>query len=433
MEKKKVCVVGLGYVGLTLAMHAVRNRYEVHGIEILDDTFDTISSGSTHFHEPGLDELLKLSLGKAFYVHKRIPENTDFDVFIITVGTPLVAGQKFPDMGVLDNAIESVTPFVTEENLIILRSTIPVGTSRLIAQKFIQTQDLKCVNVSFCPERTAEGQALVELQSLPQIISGNCVEATHKARRFFEPLTDEVVEANCLEEAELIKLFNNTYRDASFAIANTFNQIAQVFNVDGSEAIDKANHNYPRSAIPRPGFVAGPCLEKDAYILSSNMGDGDLKNFLLSIRRANENLESMVSGYIENFLVANISSKILVTGLAFKGVPQTNDLRGSSATNILNSLAKYAENLTIHDFMNSKKNLEDKIGLTSVEPDEIFNHPFIAYDCVVILNNHPSYKSLQMRQFVTEQINMGAVIVDSWGVMDLPGQRTLSNLFINEN
>ena len=433
MEKKKICVVGLGYVGLTLAMHSVRNRYEVHGIEILDDTFDIISSGSTHFHEPGLDELLKLSLGKNFYVHKKIPENINFDVFIITVGTPLVSGQKYPDMGVLDNAIESVTPFVSEDNLIILRSTIPVGTSSAIAKQFIKSQNLRSANVSFCPERTAEGQALVELQSLPQIISGNNANATFMARNFFEPLTDEVVEANSLEEAELIKLFNNTYRDASFAIANTFNQIAQTFNVDGCEVISKANYNYARSAIPRPGFVAGPCLEKDAYILSSNMDEGDLKNFLLSIRRANENLESMVSVYIKSFLAKDSNRKILITGISFKGVPKTNDLRGSSAINILSSLADYTESLTIHDFMNSKKDLENNVGLLCIEPEEIYHQPSVSYDYVVILNNHPNYKSLKMKQFVAEQIEMGAVILDSWGVMDLPGQLTLSNLFIKEN
>ena len=433
MENNRICIVGLGYVGLTLAMHAIRNRYEVHGIEILEDTYDIISSGSTHFHEPGLDELLKLSLGKNFFIHKDIPKNIDFDVFVITVGTPLVRGQKYPDMDVLENAIDSVTPFVSEDNLVILRSTIPVGTSRLIAKKFAETQKLSKANVSFCPERTAEGQALVELQSLPQIISGNCVEATDMARRFFEPLTDEVIEANSLEEAELIKLFNNTYRDASFAIANTFNQIAQSFNIDGAQAINKANHNYSRSSIPKPGFVAGPCLEKDAYILSSNMPEGDLKNFLMSIRSANESLEFHVSDFIKNFLSRNSCSKVLVSGLAFKGVPQTNDLRGSSSVNILSSLTQFSKNITIHDFMNSKKNLEERLELHSIEPEEIFEHTTSFYDLIIILNNHPNYKNIKMKQFIQEQINKGSQVVDSWGVMELPDQLTLSNLFIEES
>ena len=433
MKKKKICIVGLGYVGLTLAMHSVRNGYEVHGIEILDDTFDIISSGSTHFYEPGLNELLKISLGTSFHVHKNIPNKVNFDVFIVTVGTPLLTGQKTPNIEVLYNAVESIAPFVSEDNLVILRSTIPVGTSRLVAEKILKSQNLNSVNVSFCPERTAEGQALVELQSLPQIISGNSDKSACQAREFFETLADEVVEANSLEEAELIKLFNNTFRDASFAIANTFNQIAQSFSVDGAAVINKANYKYARSAIPKPGFVAGPCLEKDAHILSSGMPDGDLKNFISSIRNANENLEKMVADYISKYLQQNKASKVLLTGIAFKGLPQTNDLRGSSALNIVTGLAKHAANLTVHDFMNSKEELAKQVDLKSVGPDEIFNNSVIRYDCIVILNNHPKYKSLQMMDFISKQIQKGAFVIDSWGVMGLSNQLTLTNLFIGGN
>jgi len=427
---QKVCVVGLGYVGLTLAMHAARNGYEVHGIEILDATYDVIASGNTYFHEPGLDELLKLSINKSFFVHKEIPKDESFDIFIITVGTPLAVGEKLPNMGVLDDAISSISPFVNEETLVVLRSTIPVGASAKMAAKIIGANTLPSINISFCPERTAEGKALVELQSLPQIISGNNKVALKKARQFFESLADEVVVAGSLEEAELIKLFNNTYRDASFAIANTFNQIAQSFNVDGLAAIDKANYNYARSLIPKPGFVAGPCLEKDAYILSSNMPDGDLKDFLLSIRKANENVEAELGDYIKNIFVNNEHAKILITGLAFKGLPQTNDLRGSSALKVLNQLSEYADQITIHDFMNSKEELIKAISMNSISSDEMFEKNNLSYDYIFILNNNPQYKGLRMLEFISRQIAAGATIIDTWDVMKLPDQFTLSNLFI---
>ena len=133
-KNQKVCVVGLGYVGLTLAMHSVTKGYEVHGIEILDKTYDVIASGDTYFYEPGLDELLKLTLNKNFFVHKEIPKNQRFDIFIVTVGTPLALGEKAPNMTVLDNAIESISSFIKEDTLLILRSTIPVGTSGMIGK-----------------------------------------------------------------------------------------------------------------------------------------------------------------------------------------------------------------------------------------------------------------------------------------------------------
>ena len=158
-ESQKICIVGLGYVGLTLAMHAARKGHEVHGIEILDATYDIVASGNTYFHEPGLDELLKLSINKNFFVHKKIPQNENFDIFIITVGTPLVMGEKKPNMEVLDNAISSISNFINEDTLLILRSTIPVGTSADIARKLATKNKLSSLNVSFCPERTAEGNA----------------------------------------------------------------------------------------------------------------------------------------------------------------------------------------------------------------------------------------------------------------------------------
>lgn len=432
-KKEKVCVVGLGYVGLTLAMHLVRKGYEVHGIEILDKTYDVLSSGNTYFYEPGLDELLKLSLNKNFFVHKEIPNNKSFNIFIITVGTPLVLGKKAPNMDVLDNAIESVRSFIKEETLLVLRSTIPVGTSAQIAKELAEKNGLSKINVSFCPERTAEGKALVELQSLPQIISGNNKEALQKSKEFFENLSDEVLEAESLEEAEIIKLFNNTYRDATFAISNTFNLISQSFNIDGSAVIEKANYNYIRSSIPKPGFVSGPCLEKDAYILSSNMEDGDLKDFLLSIRKANENLEERLVNYIKSLFSKSSSAKVLISGIAFKGVPQTNDLRGSSALKILDQLSEYASQITIHDFMNSRNELSVVSHLKAIDQEEIFYPSSLTYDFIFILNNNPQYKSSRMQKFIANQIADGAVIIDTWDVMKLDKQFTLSNLFARFN
>lgn len=337
---------------------------------------------------------------------------------------------KAPNITVLDNSIRSIAPHVTVDSLVILRSTIPVGSSALVERQISQIKQLDFIDISFCPERTAEGKALAELQSLPQIISGNTDSAVRKARNFFEPLTDEIVEAASLEEAELIKLFNNTYRDASFAIANSFNQIAQSFNIDGLSAINNANYNYPRSAIPKPGFVAGPCLEKDAYILSSNMANGDLKEFILGVRKVNENLENLVANKLRDILNADINKKILITGLAFKGIPQTNDLRGSSSVKILERLSDFASCITIHDFMNSKVKLDVELSFESVGPEDIFFSDKNIYDYIVILNNHPKYKTKHMHNFVAEQIQNGALVIDAWNVMELTGQYTLANLFI---
>ncbi len=431
--QKNICIVGLGYVGLTLAVHAAKNGYRVFGVEILDETYEVLSKGKCHFHEPGIEELLKSLLNKNLFISKKIPSNEKMDIFIVTVGTPLAPElPKKPNIDILDRAINSFKSFINEDSLILLRSTIPVGTTRKIEQSLLKELRLKSVNISFCPERTAEGKALVELRSLPQIISGNNKKSLMMARLFFEPLTDEIVNSASLEEAELIKLLNNTYRDACFAISNTFNEIAQSFNVDGNGAIERANFHYPRSDIPMPGFVAGPCLEKDAYILASNVENSRLKTFLLSIRSANENVEDHLSRSLVDLLKKDKFKKIIISGLAFKGVPQTNDMRGSSSIKILEKLKSFKENIVVHDFMNSKDQINSIISFDALEPDGFTNKNKELYDLIIIMNNNPQYKKIETQQFIQSQIDNGSKVLDVWNVMELENQLTITNFFIGE-
>ena len=427
----KVCIVGMGYVGMTLAMHAARNGYEVHGIEIHEETYNLIKSGKTHFHEPGLDELLQTSLNKKFFIYSDVPDDQSFDVVIITVGTPLDGENiKSPNINILNNAIESIKHIINKDNLLILRSTIPVGLTRETSEIIGKLNNIN-PHVSFCPERTAEGRALSELRSLPQIISGINEESKAKAKIFFEPLVDEIIESSSLEEAELIKLFNNTYRDSIFAISNTFNKIAQFYGVDGSSVINNANLNYPRSMIPKPGFVAGPCLEKDAYILSSRMNDDYLKDFIIKIRNANENLEVTFAEVLSNILSSDSSLNVLISGIAFKGVPQTNDLRGSSSVRILDQLKNFNDQITIHDFMNTKETLEKSTGYKSIKPEDFNLSNKEKFDLIVVLNNHPFYKNTSSKNFVNYQIDIGAKVIDVWDVMELVDHKTISNVFID--
>ena len=180
-----VCVIGLGYVGLTLGLHAARNGYKVFGIETNDKTLQSINSGKCHFHEPGIDELLDSLKNKSFFPSKKIPDETKIDIFIVSVGTPLSKNQKKePNIDILNNAMLTIKDHINETNLLILRSTIPVGSSRKIEQSFLRDLNIESLNVAFCPERTAEGKALSELRSLPQIISGNNLNAIAKARTF---------------------------------------------------------------------------------------------------------------------------------------------------------------------------------------------------------------------------------------------------------
>jgi UDP-N-acetyl-D-mannosaminuronic acid dehydrogenase len=425
----KLCVLGLGYVGLTMSIHAAKSGFEVHGVEISAKVLDCLHNKKAPFFEPAMDLLLNQVLDKNFFVHRKVPSNIEFDVFLISVGTPLIDTKKELNHASLYKAIESLAENITETSTIMLRSTVAVGTTREVGDYLKDLTGIDNLKLCFCPERTAEGRALAELPLLPQVVSGNTQEALDVAVNFFKPLTKEVVVSESLEEAELVKLFNNMYRDAKFAMANTFNLLAQAFGVDGKSVIEKANRNYERSNIPSPGFVAGPCLEKDAYILASNVSDPKLKDIILTMRKANIYLELRVIEYLKGVLKTEIGSNILISGIAFKGIPETNDLRGSSSINILSQLEEYQQNITIHDFMNTKNDLESQISFNAIEPSDLLSTLNQEISHLVILNNHPSYKSNDLSEPLKLLVDKGLNVIDCWGVLGLDNTYTLGNLF----
>ncbi|MBQ9487963.1 MAG: hypothetical protein IJU91_09230 [Selenomonadaceae bacterium] len=194
--------------------------------------------------------------------------------------------------------------------------------------------------VGMCPERTVEGKALDELKNLPQIVSGNNSTALEKCTQLFGKITSTVLAANSLEEAELAKLYCNTYRDITFAIGNAFCLAAQSFGVNGADVIKLANSGYSRAGILSPGFVAGPCLEKDAYILTNNMPESESKKFILTARKISESLEDVVVDWVTRHVENSSNKPLVLSGMAFKGRPETSDLRGSSSVNIARKLQK---------------------------------------------------------------------------------------------
>ena len=348
-------IIGLGYVGLTLAVAASAKGVNVFGVEINEHIKKCLKENKAHFFEPGLDNLIQRNNGKTLHFVDNFPINEKFDAFIITVGTPLKKGTNEPNFEYIKSSLQSINHIYDGTQLVILRSTVSVGTTRNIVLPFLAQmckKEERDILVSMCPERTLEGRAVEELTHLPQIISGNNEKSLEIAQKLFRHMTPCIVEAKSLEEAELIKLYCNTFRDMTFAIGNAFCMAAQEFKVDGISAIEHANYGYNRSNICKPGFVAGPCLEKDAYILINNMPECDSKNFILSARKFNESLEDLVVEWVKKKIGTPSKGKIIaISGMAFKGQPETNDLRGSSSVYIAKKLKKLGYCLNLHDFV----------------------------------------------------------------------------------
>jgi UDP-N-acetyl-D-mannosaminuronic acid dehydrogenase len=360
---------------------------------------------------------------------------------VITVGTPLrtVDGKKSeePNFDYIRSALEGTLKEIYDgSQLIILRSTVSVGTTRNVVRPFLAGLCGKPeseILVSMCPERTIEGKAVDELYNLPQIISGNNELSLEIAQKLFRKITPSVIEANTLEEAELIKLYCNVYRDMTFAMGNVFCMAAQVFGVEGGAAIEHANYGYARSNIAKPGFVAGPCLEKDAYILINNMPECDSKNFILAARKFNESLEDKVVDWVR-LKVGEPSDDTVITlsGMTFKGQPETSDLRGSSSVYIAKKLKAAGYRMHLHDFVAIREEMQ-ALDLGAVYSD--LEEACQGTRALLILNNHKKYSSL-MASPVFSHSNGGFEVLDAWGVCteleysDDVKISTLGNMFI---
>ena len=394
-KEKNTLILGLGYVGLTLGTIMAESGHIVYGIDIDKSIIDKINTGEAHFYEKGINKKINTFLNKTLFSSTSLLDfnHVDFSTIIITVGTPLLSNQE-PNYDYLTKALDTIKAIYDGNQLIILRSTVSVGTTKNIVvpilSDYLNIDDSE-VLISFCPERTVEGKALEELKELPQIISGNNSLSIKKSRELFNKFNNNIVEAQSLEAAEIIKLFNNTYRDINFAIGNIFNEISQKFGIDGYEVIEKANFNYSRSSIALPGLVGGPCLEKDPYILTTPMDFNIEKNFVIGARKYNESIEDKVCVWVQNN--CSVNSKILVSGLAFKGRPETSDLRGSPSLSIAKKLKAKGYDLNLHDFCVNDKDLAlEKIGKVVVD----LSYENENYGCILVLTNHIKYQSLEI-------------------------------------
>lgn len=405
----RVGIIGLGYVGLTLGIAAADNGIEVYGIEVNPIVKKCLKENRAHFYEPGLDSVIQRVNNKKFYCVENFPEGKEYDAFVITVGTPLIKGEKTPNFDYIKTALQSIKNVYTGSELVILRSTVSVGTTRNIVLPYLA--ELKGISidrvlVAMCPERTVEGKAVEELATLPQIISGNNEKSLEIAQKIFRKMTPYVIPVSSLEEAELVKLYCNTYRDISFAIGNVFSRTAQMFGVNGMDVIRHANQGYSRAGICLPGFVAGPCLEKDAYLLTNNMEESSCKDFILGARRFNESLEDMIVEWTEN-KASNRNKSIVISGMAFKGIPETSDLRGSSSVYIAQKLYKLGYSLHLHDYVADIAEME-QLNLGEVYGS--FADACEGAEIILILNNNRKYGELEYFDMLQ---NMN--ILDAWG------------------
>lgn len=395
---KRVCVVGLGYIGLPTAALLASKGCKVHGVDVIKNVVDTINQGKIHIVEPELDKFVKEAVESG---NLKADTKPDFaDVFIIAVPTPFHKG-FIPNIDYVINAAESIAPYIKDGNIVVLESTSPVGTTEKISE-VLQDKgvDISKIYIAHCPERVLPGQIMKEIVQNDRIVGGITQISTKKVAQFYKEFVDGEVLQTDSKTAEMSKLTENSFRDVNIAFANELSILCDKFDINVWELIALANR-HPRVNILNPGCgVGGHCIAVDPWFIVHS--GGEEAKLIKSAREVNNYKTQWVIEKIKNvalkFELANHKqAKIACLGLAFK--PDIDDLRESPALAITKQLiTDGADVLAVEPNINSHNDLEIYDFKTAIE---------IA-DIVVFLVAHKEFKELKIQ----------AEILDFCGVLN---------------
>jgi len=402
-------------VGLTLAVGLARKGFVVHGVEKSPAVLAALAKGRPHVFEPGLEDGLAQALGSRIHVADALPAG-GVDAAIVCVSTPVDPASGQPQLDNLRAAARHVAERGRPDTLVVVRSTVPVGATRSIVLPELAAR-WPAPRLAFAPERTIQGQALRELEELPQVVGGLDAASQVAAAELFGRLTRRIVRVASLEAAELVKLVNNCHTDVIYAYGNEVALLAERFGLDALEIIHAANIDYPRPDLCKPGFVGGGCLSKDPYILVSAAEAAGYQPYLVGAARAlNEALPVRVAesviGMIRRARGSAEGARLAVLGWAYKGWPPTDDMRGAPVLPMLPLFRAAGLELRGHDFLVAGDVIAG-LGATPASVEEAF----AGADAVLVTMNHPEYAKLDLPLRLAT-LRRPAVVYDAWRILD---------------
>ena len=387
MNNNKICVIGLGYIGLPTAALLANRGYEVHGVDIVQSTVDIINRGEIHIVEPELDTFVKAAVNSGKLKADLKP--CVADVFIIAVPTPFHEG-FVPNIDYIVSATKAIAPYVKEDDIVILESTSPVGTTDLVEETLQKENiDTSKLFIAHCPERVLPGQIMRELVENDRIVGGTTPEATQKTVEFYNTFVSGEVLSTDARTAEMAKLTENSFRDTNIAFANELSILCDKFDIDVWELI-KLTNRHPRVNVLQPGAgVGGHCIAVDPWFIVHAGGD-DAK-IIRTAREVNTYKTEWAIEKIKNAALVfekenGRKAKIACMGLAFK--PNIDDLREAPALYI------------------TKRLISDGFEVLAVEPniEECRDFKIVDYkkaleeaDIVTFLVAHKEFKNLTLK------------------------------------
>ena len=389
---KNVCVMGLGYIGLPTAALLANKGYEVRGVDVVQSTVDTINQGKIHIVEPELDVFVKGAVNSGNLRASLEPDLAD--VFIIAVPTPFCDGYV-PDLNYVMSASKSIAPFVRDENIVILESTSPVGTTEKIGEILKDGGvDISKIYIAHCPERVLPGKILKELVQNDRIVGGLNKEAAKKTAEFYKTFVAGEILQTDAKTAEMAKLTENSFRDVNIAFANELSILCDKFDINVWELIRLANR-HPRVNILNPGAgVGGHCIAVDPWFIVHAGGD-DAK-IIKTARQVNTHksewaIEKTKNAVLKFKLQNGKKPKVACMGLAFK--PDIDDLRESPALNITKCLiADGVDVIAVEPNIKAHKDFEIADYKKAIEISDI----------IVFLVGHKEFKGLKIEKEVLD-------------------------------
>jgi UDP-N-acetyl-D-mannosaminuronic acid dehydrogenase len=401
-KDKKICVIGLGYIGLPTAALLANAGFSVHGVDVNQNTVDVINQGKIHIIEPDLDTFVHSAVASGRLRASTLPAQAD--VFMICVPTPFLHDNNpvpQPDLSYVEAAAIAIAPYVRPHNIVILESTSPVGTTELVRDTLSKSGvDVSSIHFSYCPERVLPGRIMIELIDNDRVVGGLTVAATEVAAAFYKTFVKGAVLKTDSRTAEMCKLVENSSRDVGIAFANELSILCDGLDIDVNELIRFANR-HPRVNILQPGCgVGGHCIAVDPWFIVAK--DPKNSNLIRSAREVNNFKNKWVIEKVKNealkFQIANNRpARITCMGLAFK--PNIDDLRESPALTVAESLCD-----AMFEVVAVEPNIESRKGLKLVSIADGVKDS----DIIVFLVKHSQFVSLDIA---------GKLVLDFCGVM----------------
>jgi len=413
-NKNKVCIMGMGYIGLPTAALLANKGYQVQGVDIDQHVIDTINRGEIHIVEPELDAFVQSSVQNGFLVANIEP--AEADIFMIAVPTPFhvdrfneITNSPIPNIDYIVDATKKIASYIRPGNLVLLESTSPIGTTDMIASVLKKEGvNIDSIFIAHSPERVLPGNIMRELIENDRLVGGINDKSTKKASEFYRTFAEGEVLETTSKTAEMAKLTENSFRDVNIAFANELSIICDKNDIDVWELISLAN-KHPRVNILQPGpGVGGHCIAVDPWFLV-NSAPRQAK-LIATARKINDDKpDRVVEKLMKAIHMNNINNSIVVTCLGLSYKPDIDDIRESPAVSIVTKLiSKKGIDKIIVVEPNIKALPDELEKYGNVEFMENLENSVNMSDVVLLLVNHKEFECVN-KNYCGDKIFFSAI------------------------